>query len=50
MIMIVFYFNQWFSGIFRGYKMGTLPRNGLKEAIRIFESLKKNYDEIIVWV
>ena len=23
--------NLWFSGVFRGYKMGTLARNGLKE-------------------
>ena len=22
--------NLWFSGVFRGYKMGTLARNGLK--------------------
>ena len=28
--MFPFYTHLWFSGVFRGYKMGTLARNGLK--------------------
>ena len=24
--------NLWFSGVFRGYKIGTLARNGLKRS------------------
>ena len=24
--------NLWFSGVFRGYKMGSLARNGLKKS------------------
>ena len=33
--------NLWFSGVFRGYKMGTLARNGLR-ALK-FYSLSCDY-------
>ena len=28
-------FNIWFSGAFRGFKMGTLARNGLNQALNM---------------
>ena len=30
--------NLWFSGVFRGYKMGTLARNGLISELKSFHS------------
>ena len=32
--------NVWFSGLFRGYKMGTLTRNGLKNEQQIKTTIK----------
>ena len=34
--------NLWFSGVFRGYEMGTLTRNGLRiylEARQVFQMI-----------
>ena len=33
--------NLWFSGVFRGYKMGTLARNGLNKIVKTI--LKRYY-------
>ena len=34
--------NLWFSGVFRGYKMGTSDRNGLNEFKRTNELIFSN--------
>ena len=33
--------NLWFSGVFRGYKMGTFARNGLKNSYPGAEEIKE---------
>ena len=34
--------NLWFSGVFRGYEMGTLTRNGLPEHVHTRNVFSKN--------
>ena len=42
--------NLWFSSVFRGYKMGTLARNGFKKSIIAYlniNSIRNNFDFLV---
>ena len=41
--------NIWFSGFFRGYKMGTLAGNGLLNNLRVVERARTNIIKYINW-
>ena len=46
--------NLWFSGVFRGYKMGTLARNGLSKSkgtkLKMFVHLHlRTYTKLRCW-
>ena len=41
--------NLWFSGVFKGYKMGTLAKNGLISELKSFHSKSEDSSQFFLY-